>query len=104
MRKRSWLVAAAFFACIQSSGRALADPENYPEFAQHRPPENIKPRFIYLDRLIDEIVAKRSPLIIDVRTKEEYDETHIKGSTVVPLGELADRAGEIPRDRLVVFY
>jgi hydroxyacylglutathione hydrolase len=51
-------------------------------------------------------LAKRLPqngiMIIDVRGKGEYTERHIAGSRHVPLGYLADRLNEIPRDRTVI--
>jgi hydroxyacylglutathione hydrolase len=51
-------------------------------------------------------LAKRLPqngiMIVDVRGKGEYTERHITGSRHVPLGYLADRLHEIPRDRTVI--
>jgi molybdopterin-guanine dinucleotide biosynthesis protein A/rhodanese-related sulfurtransferase len=38
-------------------------------------------------------------LVLDVRQPEEYAAGHVPGAVLVPLGELADRAGELPRDR-----
>jgi hydroxyacylglutathione hydrolase len=42
--------------------------------------------------------------IIDVRGKREYVEKHIVGATHIPLGYLADRLAEIPRDKLVITH
>ncbi|OLC16626.1 MAG: hypothetical protein AUH29_04710 [Candidatus Rokubacteria bacterium 13_1_40CM_69_27] len=42
--------------------------------------------------------------VIDVRTRGEFDELHIKGARSIPLRSIADRIGEIPRTGLVVFY
>ena len=51
-------------------------------------------------------LAKRLPqngiMIVDVRGKGEYTERHITGSRHVPLGYLADRLNEIPRDQTVI--
>ncbi len=51
-------------------------------------------------------LARRLPqngiMIVDVRGKGEYAERHIRGSRHVPLGYLADRLHEIPRDRTVI--
>lgn len=41
-------------------------------------------------------------LVLDVREPFEYDIARIDGSTLVPLGELPDRVGELPRDRQIV--
>jgi rhodanese-related sulfurtransferase len=42
--------------------------------------------------------------IIDVRTRPEFDRLHIKGARSIPLRDIPGRAGEIPKNRLVVFY
>jgi hydroxyacylglutathione hydrolase len=51
-------------------------------------------------------LAKRLPqnglLVIDVRGKSEYAAKHIAGARHIPLGYLADRLHEIPRDRTVI--
>ena len=41
-------------------------------------------------------------LILDVREPSEWAEGHIAGATLIPLGELAARVGELPRDRSIV--
>lgn len=40
--------------------------------------------------------------ILDVRQPEEWQEYHIPGSTLIPLGELPDRLAEVPKDQTVV--
>lgn len=34
--------------------------------------------------------------VLDVRQPDEYTEGHVPGAVLIPLGELADRRGEIP--------
>lgn len=41
-------------------------------------------------------------VLIDVREQAEYDESHIPGVTLIPLGELAQRVDEIPSDKTVI--
>lgn len=41
-------------------------------------------------------------LILDVRTKAEYDSAHIANSTLISLSDLKNRVGELPRDREIV--
>jgi hydroxyacylglutathione hydrolase len=41
------------------------------------------------------------PVIVDVRTTREWNAGHIDGAVHIPLGELARRAPELPRDRNV---
>lgn len=40
--------------------------------------------------------------VIDVREQWEYDEGHIPGITLIPMGEVADRLAEIPTDKEVI--
>ena len=40
--------------------------------------------------------------ILDVRQPEEWDQVHIPGATLIPLGELQSRLSEVPRDQEVV--
>lgn len=56
-------------------GESAADPAKYPQLAQQQLPKGVAPSFIYLDQLVDEIVKGRKPLIVDVRSREEYNES-----------------------------
>jgi rhodanese-related sulfurtransferase len=40
--------------------------------------------------------------ILDVREPDEWAAGHIDGATLIPLGQLSSRTGEVPRDRQVV--
>ncbi len=40
--------------------------------------------------------------VIDVREQWEYDEGHIPGVTLIPMGEIPDRLAEIPTDKEVI--
>lgn len=51
------------------------------------------------------LLAKNNKVVlVDVRTPEEYRQAHLRGSLLIPLGELNRRAQEIPRDRPVLVY
>lgn len=54
-----------------------------------------------LKSLIDSGAA---PVIIDVREPNEYQIVRIEGATLIPLGEVAQRHQEIPRDAEVVIH
>lgn len=57
-----------------------------------------------LDREVDaRSVDTDTALIVDVREPWEWDEGHIPTAIHIPLGELPDRAQEIPGDDRVVF-
>jgi rhodanese-related sulfurtransferase len=42
--------------------------------------------------------------LVDVRAEHEWEVGRIAGATHIPLAELAERTGEIDRDRVVVLY
>jgi hypothetical protein len=81
-----------------------ADPAKYPQFAQQSLPQDIKPEFISVDTLAAEIKKGAKPLIIDVRTTEEFSEAHISGAVSVPLDHFRDHIKNIPRDRATILY
>ncbi|MBT8192921.1 MAG: rhodanese-like domain-containing protein [Acidimicrobiia bacterium] len=43
-------------------------------------------------------------LIVDVRERAAYEESHISGALALPESELDTRIGELPRDQLIVTY
>ena len=45
-----------------------------------------------------------APLVLDVRTPEEYAAGHVPGAVLIPHDQLAARLGEIGRDRWVLVY
>jgi 3-mercaptopyruvate sulfurtransferase SseA len=103
--KRSLFVGAALWAGIFLFHKPVrADPSKYPQFAQQKLPDNITPAFVSVDQLAKEITAGGKPLIIDVRSAEEYREVHILGAVSSPLSEFSAHLENIPRDRPVVLY
>ena len=60
--------------------------------------------FIKVDQL-NAMLRKGAPAkLVDVRSRQEYLTRHIKGAMSVPLDTIELRAGEIPRQGLVVLY
>lgn len=94
------ILAMVLFSSQPSNG----DPSKYPEFAQQALPANVTPVFISVDELAKEVTAGAKPLIIDVRTSEEYREGHILGAASAPLGEFQAYLKSIPKNRLVILY
>ena len=43
-------------------------------------------------------------VVYDTRAKTAYDIEHIKGALSMPSNEVATRTGELPKDKLIVFY
>lgn len=55
-------------------------------------------------REMKELLANRENVeIIDVREQDEYDIIHIKGSKLIPMSQIQERADEIDWSKEVVF-
>lgn len=54
---------------------------------------------------VAEITARAdAPLLLDVRTPEEFAQGHLPGAVLIPHDQLAARLSEIDRDRWVLVY
>lgn len=54
---------------------------------------------------VAEITARDdAPLLLDVRSPEEFAQGHLPGAVLIPHDQLADRLAEIDRDRWVLVY
>jgi Rhodanese-like domain len=102
LRRSFFLIVATFAGVLSAYPMAQADPSKYPQFAQQSPPANVS--LISVDDLAKDIQAGKKPLIIDVRTEEEYREVHILGALSAPLTEFNAYLQSIPKDRLVILY
>ena len=51
-----------------------------------------------------EQLLQQGAQLVDVRADHEWDAGHIDGAVHIELAELQERAGEVDRDRPVVFY
>ena len=108
MKRRSsqppyfFFIVASLAAVLFTQQPGRADPSKYPQFAQQSPPANFL--LISVDELVDEVKAGKKPMIIDVRTEEEYREVHILGAVSAPLEEFNGYLPRIPKDRLVILY
>ena len=97
-------LAGILTALVLPHRGAHADPSKYPEFAQQSLADNVPLELINIEDLVAELKSGIKPLIIDVRTQEEFREVHILGAASAPLAEFKDYVKSIPRDRPVVLY
>jgi 3-mercaptopyruvate sulfurtransferase SseA len=51
-----------------------------------------------------ELIKKNQAILVDVRSTEAYRAGHIKGALSIPYSEIASRAGELPKDKLIATY
>jgi len=47
---------------------------------------------------------KQDFLFLDVRSPKEYEQVRLPGSTLIPLGSLRGRLGELPKDKEVIAF
>lgn len=66
-------------------------------------PPNDGVRRVTVSELRDAI-ARGEALVVDVRSEMAFKESHIKGARLVPVNEVLAKAGEMPRDKLIVTY
>ncbi|MDD3375453.1 MAG: FAD-dependent oxidoreductase [Candidatus Omnitrophica bacterium] len=63
---------------------------------------------LYLSLTPDEVKKKMENsedfILLDVRSQEEYDETYIENSTLIPLGQLRKRISEIPDNKEIIVF
>jgi rhodanese-related sulfurtransferase len=45
---------------------------------------------------------QQGAFFLDVRNQEEWNQFHVKGSTLIPLDELKSRLNEVPKDKDIV--
>jgi 3-mercaptopyruvate sulfurtransferase SseA len=43
-------------------------------------------------------------VVVDVRNQAAFDQGHIRGAKLIPFAEVADRSGELPRDKTIITY
>jgi len=47
---------------------------------------------------------KGKAVLVDVRSKEAYEASHAQGALSIPLANVGPRAGELPKNKLVITY
>ena len=57
---------------------------------------------IDVSQLRQRLEAEPAPFLLDVREPWEYQEAHVPGAQLIPLGELEQRVNEVPRDRPIL--
>ena len=49
-------------------------------------------------------IAAGSAVVVDVRDEAAYKASHVKGAKSIPLAQFNERAGELPKDKLIITY
>jgi hypothetical protein len=125
MSRKGWALAGALAVAAAPAFAAPQDPKPAPSVtppaaapapppaAAPAPPPAAAPaappavapeaRRISADE-VRQALAKGKAVLVDVRSKDSYDASHAQGAISIPLGEIESRAGELPKDKLVVTY
>ena len=53
---------------------------------------------------LDELMKQGKVVVVDVRSQTMYDAGHIPGAKLIPVGEIGNRANELPKDKQIVTY
>jgi rhodanese-related sulfurtransferase len=61
-------------------------------------------RYISVDEAKALLDMRKRVVFVDVRSKEQFDELHIRDARSVPLRDLPRRLNEVPRQEFVVLY
>jgi NADPH-dependent 2,4-dienoyl-CoA reductase/sulfur reductase-like enzyme/rhodanese-related sulfurtransferase len=61
-------------------------------------------RLVTARQLAAELSSAAPPLVLDVRTPPEFKKSHLRGALHVPVDELRERLGEVPRGRRIAVY
>ena len=87
-------------------GMMLAGCTAAPEVETLPAPAENSPANTWEEISVAEAEARYSAgaFMLDVRQPEEWEEIHIPGATLIPLGELSQRLGELPKDQEIVVY
>ena len=77
-----------------------------PEEVQEENEDNIvaEIKSISPEEVYEIIKNSEDYLIVDVRTKEEYNSGHIEGALLLPVQELEDRLDELPIDKSIIVH
>jgi rhodanese-related sulfurtransferase len=78
---------------------AAKDPVNMAGFVAADLLNGLQPQMTW-----DEVARNGRPVLLDVRTAEEFQAGHIPAAVNIPVDELRERLGELPRGGRVVVY
>jgi len=77
-----------------------------PEFTPASPPTltDTPVATISVAELKVKLEGDHRPVLLDVRTRADFDAGHINGALSLPLAEIPDRYGEVPRGVEIIVY
>src|SRR5688572_17476101 len=109
MSLQSRLAVTAGLLWIATGASAFAQSQMTPQPPAEKPAAQQAPADPAAARRISgeearQAIAKGEAVLVDVRAKQAYEAGHAKGAISLPLSDLPARAGELPKDKLVITY
>lgn len=109
MRKTAVLIAAAFLL-PQLAGAQMKVQPQAPQAPRPAPLQKANPqaaldsvRRIAIDGA-NNLVQSQRAVIVDVRSKEQFDLGHIKGAINIPGSQIVSRIRELPPGKMIITY
>jgi phage shock protein E len=97
--KMKWLFLLLFALLLVSCGGTDTAAPAVEQNADQAPPD-LAPEVDV--QTVAQIKDREDVVVLDVREQWEYDEGHIPGVVLIPLGEVPSRLDEIPTDKTVI--
>lgn len=95
-----FVLGAAGLVAACSPATSTSTPSSAPPVAS--PPAAVQPLPAEVSAADALALRESGAFMLDVRQPEEWAAGHIPDATLIPLGELASRVAEVPKDRRVV--
>lgn len=83
---------------------SITEPIDYHGFCGLPSPSASPMNSITVTELKSLRAAGDDHFLLDVRQPDEWEQTHIDGAVLIPLGELPERTEELPRDRKLIVH
>ncbi len=80
----------------------ITEPIDYQGFCGMTPPPSVPT--LTVQELDEKRRLGEDHFLLDVREPDEYEAARIEGSTPIPLGQVKERADEVPRDKPVLVH
>ena len=55
------------------------------------------------EEMIERVLKEKNYVVVDVRTKEEYEDSHVKNALNIPYDEI-DENTDLPKDKIIMVY
>lgn len=113
VEKRIDVIATAITAGMKAQDLQELELAYAPPFSSAKDPVNMAGYVAdnIINNLVDAVpmtqineIIERGEYLLDVTTKEEYDEGHIEGASHCPVDEIRDRLKELPKDKHIYVY